>query len=174
MTEKRISSALALTLLAGCSIVPLQASEQASARRTLSGIDGDLTSGSIGRVEILAIPDPISVEVAMTEKGLAESAFFRCEYRKGEHEFDELTSSILKMRVTGPAEFPDIRWGLIFFDAHDRVVGTIYLEQEYPSLPNISGKIDGHVVTVDKSLINWLVNHIPSKDCIDLRIRPPN
>lgn len=130
-----------------------QPEEKSQAQLQVDTLIAKLANFDIGMVEILQIPPevetPWAVSPDMLEKQFQYKLIIR-NIRVGAGR-DKLLEAMKSVSVVPQSRMPDIRWGLIFYDASEKRVGAVYLNQF-----GDSGVVGDIPVSFKGKLFKWL------------------
>jgi hypothetical protein len=132
------------------------AAQMKNASQSQNRVD-DLTSrlaaGGVERVQILEIPARVLTRTRVTPEMLRRQYRYELtirDLRGGEYE-GKLISLAKSTVVTARAEMPDLRWGIIFYDAGGNPILGLYFDKT-----GNYGSVDDAPVSFEGELFGWL------------------
>jgi hypothetical protein len=150
--QKRTVFACAFALTTLIFIITPSLSDDAPAH--LESLAAKLRSiDAVRRVEILNIPSRILTRTAVTPDILERAYSYKFVIRdlRGSAYASNLTSAVAATTIQQTAEKTDVRWAVIFFDADNRRVASIYLDGS-----GRRGAVDAKAVLFGHGLAGWL------------------
>lgn len=99
---------------------------QINQANSLQNLKTMIRAGSITKVQVLHLPDDVLTPVSVTPKSLRFTAYYTiCFNRDIAGTFEPLLSGL----STKPENhIPDLRWGVLFYDAENHEVGSIFVD----------------------------------------------
>ena len=86
-----------------------------------------LKSGNVVKVRVLRIPDTVTTVVSVTPDALRSEPYYSVTFNEDLSViFESLLSGI---RIKKDDHIPDIRWGLLLFDAKDHEIGSLFVDK---------------------------------------------
>jgi hypothetical protein len=113
-----------------------------------------LNSDTISRVEILRMPDTMMTRVNVSPQALRSSSSYTVIFKQNlKATFGGLLAGI---SAKSESRSPDLRWGVILYDARDHELGTIFVDRsgQYGYVNN--GVVEFTTGTFDSSLAKRL------------------
>jgi hypothetical protein len=112
-----------------------------------------LRANEIARVEILQIPPRILTRTRVSPEMLERSFHYKLTIRdvRGGAYSSDLLATVASVTVRPAAEMGDLRWGVLFYDAAEKRVASIYFDSS-----GRRGAVDSQSVSFDGDLSKWL------------------
>jgi len=147
-----------LILLACLCLFPGQvmADEPVATRSALNSLVSELLAGRIQRVDIFFMSYDRGTYTRITPQMLEAQADKRFALEISAAASEGLVRAIEGIRLHETADPADLRWGMVFWDRSGNRVHSIYLNSRYIFGTGRRGYIDGALVGLNASLINWL------------------
>jgi hypothetical protein len=106
---------------------PMQDTAHGNPEANVEALKSLLRAGRVTKVEMLRMPDNVMTRVAVTPQALRSSASYIIIFHSDiDGTFEPLLSGI-SLKID--EHTPDLRWGVIFYDAQDREVGSIFVDK---------------------------------------------
>jgi hypothetical protein len=123
-------------------------------------ISKKLSNNEIVRIEIINIPSRILTRTRITPEMLEKRFYYKLTISdiRGNTREKELVEALKSATVRPLSEMPDIRWGIIFYDANDRRAGAIYFDTAWRG----RGAVAGIPISFKGDLFKWLDDHFSS------------
>jgi hypothetical protein len=85
-----------------------------------------LNTGKIAKVKVLRIADEVMTRIPITPERLRSKAEYEVVFKYAfESSFGSFLSEISAEESSRPA---DVRWGVLFYDASDKEVGSVFVD----------------------------------------------
>jgi hypothetical protein len=105
-----------------------------------------LKSGAVKRVLVLRVPDAVMTRVDVTPQALGSIASYTVTFREDiEATFEPLLAGLSFKKEK---RNPDLRWGVLFYDAHDQELGSLYVDKF-----GQEGYLNGETVVFETGLL---------------------
>lgn len=116
-------------------------------------ISANLSSGQVGRVEILQIPARVMTRARITPGMLERQYHNKLTIRNLDTAAykSEMINSFKSISARSRNEIPDIRWGVIFYSRDDTRIGTVYFDKS-----GEAGAVNGEAATFTGNFFGWL------------------
>lgn len=124
-----------------------------AAQSRIDALIVSLRSSGIGRVEILQIPPRILTRTRVTPDMLERSFHYKLiiqDVRGGAYNPD-LQAALSSTSVQPATDMGDLRWGVMFFDAAEHRVASLYFDAS-----GRRGAVDSLPVSFNGDLSKWL------------------
>ena len=121
----------------------------------LKSFAAELERGEIPYTEIFFISYDRRAFTRVTPDTLESNPDFTVRVKLTDPLRRGLIDAINKTKTTPRDEYPDLRWGAVFYDEADRRVHSIYLDGRYITGSGRRGVIDGRAVNLNGRLIRW-------------------
>ncbi|HEY4210368.1 MAG TPA: hypothetical protein VGM84_02705 [Steroidobacteraceae bacterium] len=123
------------------------------AQTRVDALTNSLRLSRVERVEVFQIPPRILTRTRVTPEMLERSYHYKMiirDMRGGAYNSD-LLAAVASTSVQPVAEMGDLRWGLIFFDATEQRVASLYFDAS-----GRRGAVDSIPVSFNGDLGKWL------------------
>lgn len=124
-----------------------------AAQSRIDELISSLRSSGVERVEILQIPPRVLTRTRVTPEMLERSFHYKLiihDIRGGAYSPD-LLAAVESTSVQPAAEMGDLRWGVLFFDAREQRIASLYFDAS-----GHRGAVDSQAVSFKGDLIKWL------------------
>jgi hypothetical protein len=143
-----------ILLLSATTIASTQGSDLDGSNKTQVHVDSlaaKLANGDIEAVEILRIPAHVLTRTAITPEMIEKQFHYKLTIRHIGAYRKELAAALKSTKVELEPGMPDIRWGMIFYDAQDRRMGAVYFDKK-----GRYGAVGDIPVSFKGELFKWL------------------
>jgi hypothetical protein len=125
----------------------------------LSPFASFIASGTATRLHIDHLPYSIHTVTRVLPWTIARSAGMKCDVAIGAPLRSELNAIFAKVRSSTSDHESDIRWGVTTYDSYGDAINTLYLGRTFPGYETVEAWVDGHWLTVNRELVDWLEAH---------------
>lgn len=148
-----LSKVLVLTLFLAGYMRRDDAQEANLAQARVAALSAALTEGTVGRIEILQIPQRILTRAQITPEMLEKQYHSKLIIRDvaGTAYRDKIVDSFKSLRVLPRKDSADIRWGVIFFSRSDARIGAVYFDSS-----GALGSVDNLPASFKGKFFDWL------------------
>lgn len=123
--------------------------------RELNNSYNHSNENKFGKVRVFSRPYKRSSPIPISPEFLEQN----WEINTGSSGNTDYAASILReiseSKICSSSDQPDLYWGLVAYNGEGQRIFSIYLDRGYASAPRVRGRIDGVMVEVSVTLVQW-------------------
>jgi hypothetical protein len=112
-------------------IVPVfmfaQSSSQSSPEADMERLKSLLKEGTVAKVKVLHVPDSTLTRMAVSQEALRSIASSVLDFT--DHITEKFNPLLSDVSVKRENHTPDLRWGVVFYDAQDHEIGSVFVDK---------------------------------------------